>query len=89
MEQLSNHLKHKKRDMTLEELIGHMQIEEANRLKDSVAPTANKLAGKARLVEAGSRPGSGSGKPRGDSKKFIKKGKKPLDRGKFKRNVGG
>ncbi|CAN1762183.1 Retrovirus-related Pol polyprotein from transposon TNT 1-94 [Linum perenne] len=29
-----NRLKHKKRDLTLEELIGHMKIEEANRQKD-------------------------------------------------------
>ncbi|CAN1148821.1 hypothetical protein LINPERHAP2_LOCUS16697 [Linum perenne] len=29
-----NHLKHKKKYMTLKELIGHMKIEEANRLKD-------------------------------------------------------
>ncbi|CAN1159986.1 hypothetical protein LINPERPRIM_LOCUS21963, partial [Linum perenne] len=29
-----NLLKHKKRDLTLEELIGHMKIEEANRQKD-------------------------------------------------------
>ena len=29
-----NHLKHKKKDMTLEELVGHMKIEEANRLEE-------------------------------------------------------
>lgn len=29
-----NHLKHKKRDFTLHDLIGRMQTEEANRLKD-------------------------------------------------------
>ena len=29
-----NHLKHKKKGMTLEKLVGHMKIEEANRLKD-------------------------------------------------------
>ena len=29
-----NNLKHKKKGMTLEELVGHMKIEEANRLKD-------------------------------------------------------
>lgn len=39
-----NHMKHMKKDMTLDELIGHMKIEEANRLKESVAPTANNLA---------------------------------------------
>ncbi|KAL0406618.1 UNVERIFIED_CONTAM: hypothetical protein Slati_3975700 [Sesamum latifolium] len=29
-----NHLKHKKKDLTLQELISHMRTEEANRLKD-------------------------------------------------------
>ena len=31
-----NHLKHKK-DLTLQELISHMRIEEANRMKDKMA----------------------------------------------------
>ncbi|XP_021737331.1 uncharacterized protein LOC110703861 [Chenopodium quinoa] len=31
-----NHLKHKKKDLTLEELVSHMKIEEANCLKDSI-----------------------------------------------------
>ena len=46
-----NHLKHKKKDMTLEELIGHMKIEEANRLKDKASPS-NELAVKANIVES-------------------------------------
>ncbi|KAK9683745.1 hypothetical protein RND81_10G161700 [Saponaria officinalis] len=29
-----NHLKHKKKDLSLQELVGHMRTEEANRLKD-------------------------------------------------------
>ncbi|XP_016902969.2 uncharacterized protein LOC107991967 [Cucumis melo] len=32
-----NHLKHKKRDLKLQELISHMRTEEANRLKDKLA----------------------------------------------------
>ena len=48
-----NHLKHKKKDMTLEELIGHMKIEEANRLKDKdYSPKINELSVKANIVES-------------------------------------
>ena len=32
-----NHLKHKKKDLTLQELISHMRTEEANRLKDMMS----------------------------------------------------
>lgn len=46
-----NCLKHKKRDMTLEDLVSHMKIEEANRLKDNVKKPNNELAVKANLVE--------------------------------------
>lgn len=46
-----NHLKHKKRDMSLEELLGHMKIEEANRLKDKFS-SPNELSVKANIVES-------------------------------------
>ncbi|XP_074302090.1 uncharacterized protein LOC141633533 [Silene latifolia] len=52
-----NQLKHKKKDMSLEELIGHMRTEQANRLKDlpaSQSVTAPAVAAvKANLVEFG------------------------------------
>ncbi|CAN1732005.1 Retrovirus-related Pol polyprotein from transposon TNT 1-94 [Linum perenne] len=47
-----NHLKHKKRDMTLEELVGHMKIEEANRLKDKDSIRSS-FSVKANLIEHG------------------------------------
>ncbi|CAN1352538.1 Retrovirus-related Pol polyprotein from transposon TNT 1-94, partial [Linum perenne] len=46
-----NKLKHKKRDMTLEELIGHMKIEEANKQKDKDV-ISNSLSVKANIVES-------------------------------------
>lgn len=46
-----NHLKHKKRDLTLDELFSHMKIKEANCLKDK---GKNQLAVKANLIEASS-----------------------------------
>ncbi|KAL0323220.1 UNVERIFIED_CONTAM: hypothetical protein Sangu_1941300 [Sesamum angustifolium] len=50
-----NHLKHKKRDLTLQELIRHMRTEEANRLKDKETSLSS-LSIKANLVEsAGSK----------------------------------
>ncbi|XP_021757936.1 uncharacterized protein LOC110722971 [Chenopodium quinoa] len=47
-----NHLKHKKRDLTLEELVSHMKIEEANRLKDVSYKPKNVLSIKYNLVES-------------------------------------
>ncbi|KAL0411131.1 UNVERIFIED_CONTAM: Retrovirus-related Pol polyprotein from transposon TNT 1-94 [Sesamum latifolium] len=50
-----NHLTHKKRDLTLQELISHMRTEEANRLKDKETSLST-LSVKANLVEsAGSK----------------------------------
>ncbi|KAL0327337.1 UNVERIFIED_CONTAM: hypothetical protein Sangu_1811700 [Sesamum angustifolium] len=45
-----NHLKHKKRDLTLQELISHMRTEEANRLKDKEISNYS-FSIKANLVE--------------------------------------
>ncbi|KAL0309191.1 UNVERIFIED_CONTAM: hypothetical protein Sradi_5861400 [Sesamum radiatum] len=45
-----NHLKHKKRDLTLQELISHMRTEEANRLKDKENSNSS-FSIKANLVE--------------------------------------
>ncbi|XP_057535237.1 uncharacterized protein LOC130813420 [Amaranthus tricolor] len=46
-----NHPKHKKKDMSLEELVGHMKIEEANRLKDKDS-SPYELSVKANIVES-------------------------------------
>lgn len=51
-----NLLKHKKRDMSLEEPICHMKIEEANRLNDKDSITASELSLKANIVESSSGP---------------------------------
>ncbi|KAL0364179.1 UNVERIFIED_CONTAM: hypothetical protein Sangu_0515500 [Sesamum angustifolium] len=45
-----NHLKHKKRDLTLQELISHMRTEEANRLNDKKMSNSS-FSIKANLVE--------------------------------------
>ncbi|KAL0349104.1 UNVERIFIED_CONTAM: hypothetical protein Sangu_1138200 [Sesamum angustifolium] len=45
-----NHLKHKKRDLMLQELISHMRTEEANRLKDKEISNSS-FSIKANLVE--------------------------------------
>jgi len=47
-----NHLKHKKKDLTLEELVSHMRTEEANRLKDKPVSVTTNTA-KVNLVESG------------------------------------
>ncbi|KAE8666786.1 hypothetical protein F3Y22_tig00112491pilonHSYRG00280 [Hibiscus syriacus] len=47
-----NSLKHKKRDISLEELVGHMKIEEANRLKDKLTNSMSNLSFRANLVES-------------------------------------
>ncbi|GAA0185789.1 hypothetical protein LIER_33077 [Lithospermum erythrorhizon] len=48
-----NHLKHKKRDMPLEELIGHMRTEEENRLKDKAEKMIPNSSTNTNLVETG------------------------------------
>ncbi|KAK9732792.1 hypothetical protein RND81_04G022600 [Saponaria officinalis] len=51
-----NHLKHKKKDLSLQELVGHMRTEEANCLKDkpvSLSLNTSVVAVKANLVESG------------------------------------
>ncbi|CAN1845367.1 Retrovirus-related Pol polyprotein from transposon TNT 1-94, partial [Linum perenne] len=66
-----NRLKHKKRDMTLEELIGHMKIEEANKQKDKDS-VLNSHFVKANLVESGynrTKSSSQSKRPTWKSKK--------------------
>ncbi|KAL0418895.1 UNVERIFIED_CONTAM: hypothetical protein Sradi_1303000 [Sesamum radiatum] len=46
-----NHLKHKKKDLNLQELISHMRTEEANRLKDKEISNSS-ISFKANLVES-------------------------------------
>ncbi|KAK9675815.1 hypothetical protein RND81_11G033200 [Saponaria officinalis] len=67
-----NHLKHKKKDLTLQELVGHMKTEEANRLKDkplSLSMNNSVVAVKANLVESGEKAKGGPGKNQGAAKK--------------------
>ncbi|KAL0303170.1 UNVERIFIED_CONTAM: Retrovirus-related Pol polyprotein from transposon TNT 1-94 [Sesamum radiatum] len=47
-----NHLKHKKKDLNLQELISHMRTEEANRLKDKKLSNSSSNSFKANLVES-------------------------------------
>ncbi|KAD3067345.1 hypothetical protein E3N88_35225 [Mikania micrantha] len=61
-----NHLKHKKKDMTLQELISHMRTEEANRLKDKMSTLPLDIS-KANLIESNDH---------GKKEKFRKKVKK-------------
>jgi len=46
-----NHLKHKKKDLTLQELISHMRTEETNRLKDKMS-SLSLTTSRANLVES-------------------------------------
>ncbi|KAA0049764.1 ty1-copia retrotransposon protein [Cucumis melo var. makuwa] len=46
-----NHLKHKKKDLKLQELISHMRTEEANRLKDKKGRPSQKPTPQANLAE--------------------------------------
>ncbi|KAL0443926.1 UNVERIFIED_CONTAM: hypothetical protein Slati_2115300 [Sesamum latifolium] len=47
-----NHLKHKKKDLNLQELISHMRTEEANRFKDKELSNPSSNSFKANLVES-------------------------------------
>ncbi|KAA0042080.1 ty1-copia retrotransposon protein [Cucumis melo var. makuwa] len=49
-----NHLKHKKKDLKLQELISHMRTEEANRLKDKKGRPSQKPTPQANLAEQNS-----------------------------------
>ncbi|XP_022152111.1 uncharacterized protein LOC111019900 [Momordica charantia] len=71
-----NHLKHKKKDLTLQELISHVRTEEANRLKDKLFfQSLNSV--KANLVESSSASKDG----------FKNKGKQ-IAKDKAKKNKG-
>jgi len=50
-----NHLKHKKKDLTLQELVSHMRTEEVNRLKDKLA-SLSLNSSRANLVESSVSP---------------------------------
>lgn len=65
-----NQLKHKKKDLSLKDLISHMRIEEANCIKDKLTAVSN-LSVKAYLVES-----SDASKDRFKAKKNYKNGKK-------------
>ncbi|XP_056697630.1 uncharacterized protein [Spinacia oleracea] len=73
-----NLLKHKKRDLTLVELVSHMKVEEVNRLKDTPLKPKNELAVRANLFETNvySDKNAGHGNlNRGQSSGNTKKGK--------------
>ncbi|KAL0324974.1 UNVERIFIED_CONTAM: hypothetical protein Sradi_5066700 [Sesamum radiatum] len=72
-----NHLKHKKKDLNLQELISHMRTEEANRLKDKEISNSS-ISFKANLVES-----SPSKKDRlqHKGKKFQKRGQQKIFKG--------
>ena len=69
-----NHLKHKKKDLTLEELVSHLKIEEANRLKEKETSITAAETVKANIVE---------------SSQVNKKGNKPPFNKKNKKGPGG
>ncbi|KAK4383173.1 hypothetical protein Sango_2801500 [Sesamum angolense] len=71
-----NHLKHKKKDLNLQELISHMRTEEANRLKDEEISNSS-ISFKANLVES-SPSRKDRLQPKG--KKFQKGGNKRLSK---------
>ncbi|XP_057247398.1 uncharacterized protein LOC130589820 [Beta vulgaris subsp. vulgaris] len=78
-----NNLKHRKEFLSLQELISHMRIEEANRIKDNQDSVLVNVT-KANLVES-AVASSGSDKFEGKGKKVINKGKK---QGKFNKPNG-
>ncbi|KAL0449285.1 UNVERIFIED_CONTAM: hypothetical protein Slati_1484900 [Sesamum latifolium] len=63
-----NHVKHKKRDLTLQELISHMRSEEAKRIKDKKISNSS-ISIKANLVEPSE---SSKGRFQHKGKKFKK-----------------
>ncbi|KAK5839048.1 hypothetical protein PVK06_007805 [Gossypium arboreum] len=67
-----NLLKYKKRDISLEELISHMKIEEVNCLKDKALVTSSEFHLKANLVEYGFGPKFNWFKTTKNSKKNAK-----------------
>lgn len=68
-----NNLKHRKEFLSLQDLISHMRIEEANRIKDNQDSVLVNVT-KANLVESAAAPGSD--KFKGKGKKVFNKGKK-------------
>ncbi|XP_074318750.1 uncharacterized protein LOC141655575 [Silene latifolia] len=75
-----NHLKHKKKDLSLQELVSHMRTEEANRLKDktiSVSVNASNASVKANLVESGGPSNVEKFKGKGKHTKPVAKIQKP------------
>ena len=78
-----NHLKHKKKDLSLQELVGHMRTEEANRLKDKALKNVDAPA-KANLVESSS---AAPGNPTGSKKHAKGKNKAAQGQAKGKSKV--
>ena len=65
-----NHLKHKKKDLSLKDLVGHIRTEEANRLKDKslkeAVPSVKANLAESEVAEgAGNKAGSSKNRPKG------------------------
>ncbi|KAL0405663.1 UNVERIFIED_CONTAM: hypothetical protein Slati_3880200 [Sesamum latifolium] len=73
-----NHLKHKKKDLNLQELISHMRTEEANRLKDKELSNPSSNLFKANLVESST---SNKDRFQNKGKKFHKGGQQKSFKG--------
>ncbi|KAK9740262.1 hypothetical protein RND81_03G023200 [Saponaria officinalis] len=76
-----NHLKHKKKDLYLQELVGHMRTEEANRLKDkpvSLSLNTSVVSVKANLVESGGPSNFEKFKGKGKAKVGAGKNQGPI-----------
>ncbi|KAL0434395.1 UNVERIFIED_CONTAM: hypothetical protein Slati_2773800 [Sesamum latifolium] len=69
-----NHLKHKKKDLNLQELISDMRTEEVNRLKDKELSNPSSNSFKANLVESST---SNKDRFQNKGKKFQKDNKNP------------
>ncbi|KAL0461440.1 UNVERIFIED_CONTAM: hypothetical protein Slati_0031600 [Sesamum latifolium] len=73
-----NHLKHKKKDLNLQELISHRRTEEANRLKDKETSNPSSISFKADLVESST---SNKDRFQNKGKKFQKGGQQKSFKG--------
>ncbi|KAA0060679.1 ty1-copia retrotransposon protein [Cucumis melo var. makuwa] len=79
-----NHLKHKKKDLNLQELINHMHTKEANRLKDKLA-SKNLNSVNANLVESSAVNRDRTKQDKGHKGKSSEKRKFKAPRGQIKK----
>ncbi|CAH9094480.1 unnamed protein product, partial [Cuscuta epithymum] len=81
-----NHLKHKKKDLNLQDLIGYMRTEEANRLKDKL-DSISSISAKANLVETGGPSHNTRFKGKGINRQNKNQHKIPKPEGKINKKV--